>query len=60
MKQEELGHKRLIGDLKELLREAEAYQFHDFKNTIHEMPKRALVEVLVKLAERARDGGYDD
>ena len=53
------GHENLISDLKQLLSEAEDYQFDDFKNTKYAGPKSALVDKLTQLRMNAMNGKYD-
>ena len=60
MKNLDRGHDLLIQDLKELLSEAEDYQFHDFKNSEHAAPKVALVGRLEAIKENTIDGLYDN
>lgn len=54
------GHQILIADLMELLAEARAFQFHDFKNTDYATPKVALDQRFRELSENTRDGRYDN
>lgn len=54
------GHNNLIIDLKELLAEAEDYQFHDFKNSNHATPKIALMGRLEALKDNLQEGRYDN
>lgn len=54
------GHMRLIADLKDILGEAEAFQFHDFRNEKYATPKMELVNRLTQIANRARNGDYDN
>ncbi len=53
------GHVRLIADLRELLKEAEDYQFDDFKNTIYATPKVELFKKLAARCEKVKQGKYD-
>lgn len=54
------GHNNLVQDLKELLAEAEDYQFHDFKNSEHAAPKIALVGRLDAIKDNVIEGRYDN
>lgn len=54
------GHDGLMQDLRTLVQEAEQYSFHDYKNKKYPMPKVALVETLKKIADRVKDGYYDN
>lgn len=54
------GHENLILDLKMLLQLAESYEYHDFKNTMFAAPKSALINTLFGLAEKAKQGEYDN
>lgn len=54
------GHDDLISDLKEILRQAEAFEFHDFKNTNYAMPKMALNSRLGDLQDFMKQGKYDN
>ena len=54
------GHEKLIDDLKDLLTDAEAFEFHDFKNKNYATPKIALVQRLDSIARRAKEGIYDN
>lgn len=54
------GHQKLIVDLKQLLNEAEDREFHDFENTNYPAPKVALYQKLMSLAQRVKDGEYDN
>lgn len=55
-----VGHARLLDDLRELLREAEAFEFHDHKNTRYAAPKAQLHAKLTGMAVNVRKGVYDD
>lgn len=54
------GHDKLVSDLKELLSEAESFEFHDSKNQQYAQPKVTLVLKLLKLIEKAKQGDYDN
>ena len=54
------GHERLIEDLKELLKEAENYEFHDFKNTKYATPKVTLHVKLLTIDKKVQNGNYDN
>ena len=54
------AHEALICDLKELLAEAEAFQYHDFKNKKFSAPKNALVAQLNFIKSKAINGEYDN
>lgn len=54
------GHEKLVSDLKKLLKEAEDYQFHDFKNEKYPTPKIQLVLELGAISDKARTGKYDN
>ncbi len=54
------GHENLINDLKDLLIESVAYEFHDFKNQNYAAPKIVLRNKLLKMAENVVDGRYDN
>lgn len=54
------GHKHLIEDLRQLLAEAEAKEFHDFENTKYPMPKRKLMECLQVIMDNVVQGAYDN
>ena len=53
------GHEQLITDLKELLAEAENFEFHDFKNEKYALPKVTLVLQLTRLITKVKEGKYD-
>lgn len=53
------GHEQLIIDLKDLLKQAEAFTFHDFKSDIG-APKIELDRQLQILIKNNRNGRYDD
>ena len=54
------GHDALVEDLKDLLKKAEDFQYHDFKNTEHPTPKMALQSQLMTMAREVVDGKYDN
>ena len=54
------GHKKLLADLKSLMRMAENFEFHDFKNTEFATPKIELRSILLTMAERVVEGEYDN
>ena len=54
------GHENLIRDIKDLLWEAENYQFHDFQNSRYRAPKKALAEALAAMRQKVIDGLYDN
>jgi len=54
------GHDNLIQDIKDLLSEAKDYEFHDFKNTNHAMPKIALMGKLNAMRDNLEEGRYDN
>ena len=53
-------HDLLLKDLRALLAEAEAFEFHDFKNSKYAAPKMMLVEKLTIIADAVKAGRYDD
>lgn len=54
------GHELLLKDLSYLLKEATDFQFHDYKNTDHAVPKVVLVQKLEHLTARVKNGTYDN
>jgi hypothetical protein len=58
--QPQKGHWKLIMDIEYLLREAQEFQFDDFKNTKYPFPKKALHDKLAKMIENVVDGTYDN
>lgn len=54
------GHNGLLKDLEALVREADQYAFHDYKNKKYPMPKFALVKMLEDIISRAKNGYYDN
>ena len=54
------GHENLIEDLKDILHEAEGFEFHDFRNMKYATPKVELRAKLLILAARVQDGKYDN
>ena len=54
------GHELLVSDLEALLKEAQSFAFHDFKNTDYATPKVVLVTKLHDLAEKVQNGEYDN
>jgi len=57
--QENQGHESLILDIKILLKEAEDYEFDDFRNEKYAVPKIALGNRLEGLRQNVIDGKYD-
>lgn len=53
------GNDILIVDLKALLKEAEEFQFDDFKNTKYAAPKMTLYLKLIRLSQNVKEGKYD-
>jgi hypothetical protein len=56
----DIGHERLVSDLRDLLALAEAYAFHDFLNTQFATPKMALDVRLRVMVNNVRNGHYDN
>ena len=54
------GHEKLLADLRSLMRMAENFEFHDFKNTEFATPKIELRNILLTMAERVVEGEYDN
>lgn len=54
------GHKYLIEDIAILLRDAENFEFHDFKNNTYPAPKMALVNRFHELRDNTMNGKYDN
>ena len=54
------GHENLINDLKDLMIEAAAYEYYDFKNQNHAAPKIELYKKLLELSENVKNGRYDN
>lgn len=54
------GHDKLIYDLSELLNEAKNCEFHDFHNHKYEAPKMELVNKLLQLIGKVKEGDYDN
>lgn len=54
------GHEKLIRDLKILLKLAENFEYHDFKNNMFPAPKSALIRNLSMLVEETKKGTYDN
>lgn len=54
------GHENLMRDLKGLLQDAHEFQFHDFKNDKHAMPKTELWTRLYALCKNVKNGRYDN
>ena len=54
------GHIELVNDLSNLSLEAQRYEFHDFKNENHAVPKIALVRRLEEIIEKTKNGDYDN
>lgn len=57
---EDQGHLDLIKDIAELLKEVEAFEFHDFKNEKYAAPKMELVMKLGAIMDSAKNGKYDN
>lgn len=60
MATDDKGHAALITDLGQLLAQAEAYEFHDFRSPHYASPKMELATKLGFLIERLRAGTYDN
>lgn len=56
----DVGHLNLLHDTQKLKKEAEDYEFHDFKNGNYATPKNKLREYLLKMAEEVINGRYDN
>ena len=56
----EKEHIFLVNDLKNILQDAENYEFHDFKNDAYGAPKIALVEKLQTVINNVKEGKYDN
>ena len=54
------GHENLINDIKTLLAEAEAFEFHDFKNKKYPAPKAELSSILYEFRLKVQEGKYDN
>ncbi len=54
------GHDALMLDLSILLKEANDYSFHDYKNEKYPAPKVALGERLMEIRQNMIDGKYDN
>jgi hypothetical protein len=54
------GHDLLIADLRNLLRDAEAFEFHDFMNGKYAAPKVALHTALLRIDSNVSEGRYDN
>jgi len=54
------GHEILIADLRDLLDEAIAWEFHDFKNNKYATPKIELCNKLRAMADEVISGKYDN
>lgn len=54
------GHRKLVTDLRNLLDDAEKYQFHDFKNTDYPAPKMTLADRLRVIRRDTLSGVYDN
>jgi hypothetical protein len=54
------GHIALMEDVKDLLNEAVAFEYHDFLNEKYPAPKVELVTKLRKMVDRAMAGDYDN
>jgi len=57
---ESVGHLTLIHTLKSLLKEAEEFEFHDFKNTKYPFPKMELHARLSAIMAHVVEGSFDD
>lgn len=53
-------HIKLVKDLENLLEEAKAFEFHDFKNDKYAAPKMELVGFLLAMVDKVKEGGYDN
>lgn len=58
-KQPDKGHDLLIKDLSQLLRRAEARDYHDFDTKLA-APKMELYNTFLALAGRVKEGVYDN
>lgn len=54
------GHQALLSDLRGLLAEAEACEFHDFLNEKYAAPKVELHRKFAGFAEEVMEGKYDN
>jgi len=54
------GHIELVKDLKNLLREAEDYQFHDYRSNKYATPKIELSKKLLSIRQDVVTGKYDN
>jgi len=60
MPEVDTGHETLVKELSVLLKEAEAYEFHDFKNSTYPTPKIELERRLALMVQGVKDGKYDN
>jgi hypothetical protein len=56
----DVGHEGLLHDLQELVKEADQYSFHDYKNKKYPVPKMALIKKLEEIMNRVKQGYYDN
>lgn len=54
------GHDQLLDDLELLLKEAENFDYHDYKSQKHAAPKIVLVGELDKIMARVKNGWYNN
>ena len=54
------GHNALMTDLTLLLKDANEFQFHNFKNSRYPTPKVALILRLDEIAKNTKEGKYDN
>ncbi len=54
------GHEALLADLRAIIADAEAREFHDFNNTKYAAPKMALAAALLELRQNVMSGKYDN
>jgi hypothetical protein len=54
------GHEALLSDLKDILKQAEAFEFHDFENSNYATPKFALDRCLENIRNFNKGGKYDN
>ncbi len=57
---QDVGHDALIYDLQELVREADQYAFHDYKNSKYPFPKATLIAKMETILQRVKGGYYDN
>jgi hypothetical protein len=56
----DMGHDNLLNDINKFFKDVTEYQYHDFKNSIYDAPKLALVKKLEWLINNTKDGKYDN